>query len=54
MYLSKVNFMNSFIESCSLPKIYRVGRLRDLKALVISVTTQLETGLEEIMRENGD
>jgi len=46
--------MKSLKESCSLSRIYRVGRHRDLKALDISVMTQLERGLEEIMRENGD
>jgi len=46
--------MKSLIENCSLLRIYLVGRDRDLKASGISVMTQLESGLEEILRETGD
>jgi hypothetical protein len=46
--------MKSLIESFSLPRIYLVGRHRDLKASGISVMTQLENELEELMRDTGD
>jgi hypothetical protein len=46
--------MESLIESCSLSRIYLIGRHRDLKALGISVMTQLESWLEEILRETDD
>jgi hypothetical protein len=46
--------MSSLTESYSLPRIYMVERHRDLKAIGILVMTQLESGLEEIMRETGN
>jgi hypothetical protein len=54
-YLSKVKFMRWLVRGCSLrKKIYSKGSNRDLKALGISIMTQLKTGLGEVMRENDD
>jgi hypothetical protein len=54
MYLSRVKFVRRLIGSCNLQRIYPEGRQRDWKALGFSMMTQLESGLEKIIRETGD